>query len=268
MSAVTTTAAFVRRDWRIALSYRASYGLELVGTVFVLAMMFYIAPIVDTTKLSTGDAAGGYFGFATVGFALLRMVQTGLSTFATRLREEQMTGTLEAVMAAPAPPSLVVLASGTYSMLRSLVAGFVTIVAAVLVFGLRFDLHPGSLAIALTTLVACVVMFAALGVAVAAFTIVFKQTTAAIGLVSASLAILGGVYFPLSVLPEPLQTIGELLPFTWGVDLLRDALLGSDPDLGRLAVLAAFAAVAIPLALLLFSRALRYARRRGTLGHY
>jgi ABC-2 type transport system permease protein len=171
-------------------------------------------------------------------------------------------------MSSPAPPSLVLLASGSFCMLRSLVAGFVTIVAAVLVFGLRFDLHPGSLAIALTTLVACVVMFAALGVAVAAFTIVFKQTTAAIGLVSASLAILGGVYFPLSVLPEPLQTIGELLPFTWGVDLLRDALLGSDPDLARLAVLAAFAAVAIPLALLLFSRALRYARRRGTLGHY
>jgi ABC-2 type transport system permease protein len=153
-------------------------------------------------------------------------------------------------------------------MLRAIVAGIVTIVVAVLVFGLRFDTRPGSIAIALLALVSCVVMFAALGVVVAAFTIVFKQTTSALGFVTAGLAILGGVYVPISVLPEPLHAIGEALPFTWGVDLLRQAMLGGHPDAGRLALLAGFAAISIPLALLVFFRALLHARRRGTLGHY
>jgi ABC-type polysaccharide/polyol phosphate export permease len=76
------------------------------------------------------------------------------------------------------------------------------------------------------------------------------------------------VYFPTSVLPGALHAIANLLPFTWGVDVMRQAVLGGDPDITKLAVLVAFAVASLPAALALFGTALRHSRRRGTLGHY
>ena len=47
---------------------------------------------------------------------------------------------------------------------------------------------------------------------------------------TAGIAVLAGVYFPLSVLPEWLGDIARALPFSWALDLLRDCLLGGDPS--------------------------------------
>jgi ABC-2 type transport system permease protein len=115
---------------------------------------------------------------------------------------------------------------------------------------------------------ALVATFAAVGVLVAAFAAVFKQVTALLGLVSASLALLAGVYFPVSILPGPLRVVAEILPFTWGVDVMRAALLRGELASGRLGLLVVFGVIALPLALWLFRLAIDHARRRGTLAQF
>lgn len=268
-AALATTAAFVRRDWAIVRSYRVAYALDVIAIFFTLALVFYVARLVDGSKLSAKAGINrDYFAFAVVGVALVRMVQTGLSSFANRLREEQTTGTFETLMAAPTSPSLVVLASGAYGLLRAAISGALTIIVAIALFGLRFQTSAASVAVAAAALLACLLMFAAVGVTVAAFTIVFKQTTSALGFVTAGLAMLGGAYFPVGLLPGPLHAIASALPFTWGLDVLRQSVLGGDPDLTKLGLLAVFDAAALPAALLVFRAALRHSRQKGTLGHY
>jgi ABC-2 type transport system permease protein len=142
------------------------------------------------------------------------------------------------------------------------------IVAAVVIFGVTLDTSPGSLAVVAVALVGCIALFASLGVAVAAFTVVFKRSTALLGLVVAGVSLLGGAYFPLSVLPEPLESIAKFLPFTWALDVVRAALLGGTVDPLQLAGLFVAAAVFLPIALALFAAALKRARRTGTLGQY
>ena len=117
-------------------------------------------------------------------------------------------------------------------------------------------------------LAGCLGLFASLGVAVAAFTVVFKRTTALLGMVVTCLALLGGVYFPIEVFPEPLERLANAIPFTWGVDVLRASLLGGDVDPAQLAGLFGSAALLLPLALVGFSAAVRRARQTGTLAQY
>lgn len=102
----------------------------------------------------------------------------------------------------------------------------------------------------------------------AAFTVVFKQTTTLLGLAVTILALLGGAYFPTDLLPAPLRIVGDLLPFTWGLDLMRSALLAGEFEAGRLALLYVVSGVMLPLALAVFSLALRRARRSGSLAQY
>jgi ABC-2 type transport system permease protein len=269
MSSLGVIAAFVRRDFRIHISYRLSFVLQIGTIFFFLALYYFLSRIVDHEEFAARqDISTSYFGYAAVGLALLSILQVGLSSFSQKMREEQTSGTFEALMASPTSPSLVVLASALYDLLRSTVFGFVLIGTAIALFGLELDTDLGSIGLAAVALVGCLALFASLGVAVAACTVIFKQTAALTGMVVSGLALLSGVYFPIAVLPDGLQQVAEILPFTWGFDVVRAALLGGDVDPAQLAGLFGSAAVLLPLAVLGFTIAVRRARRTGTLAQY
>jgi ABC-2 type transport system permease protein len=111
-------------------------------------------------------------------------------------------------------------------------------------------------------------VFTALGIVVAGLTIIIKQTVALVTFVSTAIAVLCGVYFPVSVLPPVLEAIANALPFTWTLDVFRDALLGGDVSTTQLALLVGFGAVALPLSVKAFGRAVDYAKREGSLAQY
>lgn len=261
-------AAFVLRDWRTARSYRLQFLLDLAGIPLALAMFFFLSRLVDTAGLpGDADLGKGYFAFAAVGIAVLRMALAALASFTTKLRNEQTTGTFEALLSAPVSPSVVVLGSASFEILRATVAGVVTLLVAVL-FGVRFDLGPGSVVGLAVGFPALMATFATIGVVLAAIAVVFKQVDALLGLVTTGFSLLAGIYFPIEVLPGPLRLIADALPFTWGVDVLRAALLRGELAAGRLALLVGFAVVALPLSLRLFRLAIDHARRGGTLTQF
>jgi ABC-2 type transport system permease protein len=83
--------------------------------------------------------------------------------------------------------------------------------------------------------------------------------------------LLGGVYFPLQVLPHWVQILSQFIPFTHALEGLRQAvLLGK--GLGELSfqvmVLSAFAVVLLPLSLAFFAWVVRQAKRLGTLSQF
>src|SRR6185312_11662066 len=63
MKALGIMAAFLRRDWVIETSYRATFALEFLSTVFILALFFYLSQVVDEAQFSAHqDLSSGYFG--------------------------------------------------------------------------------------------------------------------------------------------------------------------------------------------------------------
>lgn len=264
----TWVAAFLRRDWKIARSYRLQFVLDLASIPLALGLFFFLSRLVDSSALpADSDLSQGYFSFAAVGLVVFRMVQTALSSFSTKLRNEQTTGTFEALLASPVSPTVVVLGIASFDLLRAVAGGMVTLLVALLL-GLELQLSVATLAGLAVGLPALLATFAAVGVLVAAFAAVFKQVNALLGLVTAALALLAGVYFPIEVLPGPLLAVANLLPFTWGVDVMRAALLRGELATDRLLLLVGFAAAALPVSLWLFARSVDHARRRGTLGQF
>jgi ABC-2 type transport system permease protein len=69
--------------------------------------------------------------------------------------------------------------------------------------------------------------------------------------VGIALGMLGGCMWPLAVVPEPMRVVGHLFPHAWAMDAFVD-LIAKDAGLAGiavpLAVLAAFAAVLLTLA--------------------
>lgn len=267
-SSRSLVAVFLRRDWEIARSYPLPLALELAGVALTTLLFFFLARVVDGG--GPPDYEGmerGYFAFAVVGMAVLRMMQSALTSFATKIREEQTIGTLEALLGSPAPTSAVVLSSAAYDLVRGLVSAVALMTVAV-ALGLRMSASPSAWLAAAVALAGLVTLSAALGIAVAAFGVVYKQPLALLGLAVSGLGLLGGVWFPTSVLPGALRTAADALPFTWGIEALRAALVSGRVDALRIAGLAAAAAVALPVGVTLFARAVDRARRRGSLSGY
>ena len=269
MVIVRTLNAFLLRDWRTARSYRLAWALEVWGSIFQLAIFYFISRIVDTPALATAEGAPiDYFAFVVIGLALYNLLSTGIYVFSSSLRTEQTSGTLEVLLSMPTSPSLTILGTGTYGFAWSLVSSMIMITVAIGAFGLRLVLEPVALLAAFITLVASVALFASLGIVVGAFTLVFKRASGFIGLITQGLGLLSGVYFPTELLPRPLYLLGEAIPFTWALDLLRSALLTGDVDSSRIAILVGASVAGYPLALWIFRRAIQYARKAGSLGQY
>lgn len=260
--------ASLRRDWLTARSYRLPWVMEIAGTLFTLVLFFYVGRLVDQAEVEALAAYdGGYFAYVVVGLALLRIVQSALTAFTTTIRQQQTTGTLEAALSAAASPRAVILGSAGYVVLRAMVTG-VAMLALAVPFGLRASPSVEGVVGVVAGMVLLVILFAALGIGVAAFTIVFKQAGPLTGLLAQALALLSGAYFPLDLLPGWLRMIGEALPFTWGLDVVRESLLTGEVPIDRLSLLAVGAALLFPASLWLATKAVARARSNGSLGHY
>jgi ABC-2 type transport system permease protein len=113
--------------------------------------------------------------------------------------------------------------------------------------------------------------FLPFGLLFAALTVVVKQGNIGTSWVIALLSIIGGLYFPVTLLPHWAQVAAKVQPFTAATNVLRHLLVGSSPGGspgGSLIKLVAFAVVLIPVSIYLLIKAIHVGQRRGTITEY
>lgn len=262
--------AFLRRDWRIQISYRVAFVLQLLGVLFSLLLFYFLSALIgDAAAPHLADYGGDYFAFVLIGLALAGYFGVGLRSFASNLREAQTTGTLEAMLLTPTRLSTIILSSSLfdYGLVTFQVIAYLVFGAAF--FGVRFN---GNWPAALLILALTVVAMTSVGIIAASFIMVLKRGDPVTWLVGNMLQLLGGVYYPIAVLPGWLQVPAKLLPVTYALGAMRKALLTNAPlrDLlwPDLAALALACVVLAPISLLAFRAAVRRAKRDGSLAHY
>jgi len=238
-----------------------------MNQVFQLATFYFLAKMIDPAT-SSGIEAGGYFRYVVAGLVMLGLANTGLTAFAYSVDSERFSGSLEAMITTPTPPALLVLGMASYSICTAVITSLTMLVGAIAVFGFRPEATIVTATVALLAFLITIVWVAAIGIFVAAFSLVVQRGSALLQFVSAGLSLFGGVYFTVDTLPWPLETLARVFPFAWGLEIVRDSLDGERTDLRLLGLLIATTAVTLPAALRVFGRALEYVRRTGTLSHF
>lgn len=270
LSYLTVAAAFFRRGLQEALSYRAAFGMRLLTAGLSLTAFYFFARFVDMGRSPLLAPYGGdYLGFALVGLVLINLQHTAMSAYPEAIRQAQLTGTLEAMLATPTPSWLVLLCAPLYTFATSALWAVIYLVAGVLVFGVRFGpVNWTTLALAAPL---SLLAFASLGFIGAALTMVVRRNAPLSALMGGASALLGGVLYPTGVLPGWLQTAAQALPITHALELVRRAVFtnaGLDQLGPSLLGLALFCAVCAPAGLVCFAWSLRRARRDGSLTHF
>ncbi len=262
--------AFLWKDFLVATSYRLAFIFQVFGIALTLALFYFLARLIDTSMNPYLDRYGGdYFSFVLIGVAVSNYLSTGLNAFAARIRDEQVLGTLEAILSTPTRFSTYLLSSAIWNFLWASFTIIIYLIFGVLFFDLQME-NP-NLPVAFLFLSLTVVAFSSLGILAASFILVMKRGNPVNWVFTSLSRLLGGVYFPVSVLPDWLQKGAYLLPLTYSLEGMRMALLtgGTLADLHReLIALVIFTAVALCLGIFSARFAIERARRDGTLGQY
>lgn len=263
-------AAFLRRDALIQMSYRLAFVLDILSIVFSVATFYFVSRLVGPSSEGLLSSYGGqYFPFVLIGIAFSTYQGVGLHSFAQSIRQEQYLGTLESVLAAPVSPSSFLLASAQWDFLYATLQVTIYFCAAAAVFGFR--LPNADWAAAAVILALTMAAFLSLGILSAAFVLTSKKGDPVTWLVSTASELLGGVFFPIALLPDSLKAVSNFIPMTHALEGLRKTLLGGaslSAVRGDAFFLGAFTAIFLPLGVWFFRRALAHARRAGSLGHY
>jgi ABC-2 type transport system permease protein len=258
--------AFLVRDATMAVSYRLEFVLHLATVVFYVSALYFLSDMVGQNVAMA--PYGGYLPFAAIGMAVASFFHTGFDSFAKALHREQLHGTLEALLIAPLRLSTIAVCSYAWRFFWSTIISLVYVVAAVVLYDTRLQ---GSLLLALTLLLLTTLAFASLGLISASFVMVYKRGDPVGMLLGGVSFLLGGVFYPVHVLPDWLQKIASILPITHGLEAIRAVLLRGEGIAAvwpQLLILCGFAGVGIPLGMLCFGAAVRRAKREGTLLHF
>lgn len=264
--------AFLARDFRLFLSYRMQFFLRVLSVLIVVTTLFFISKIfvgfTDARFVQWRNPLAAWL----TGLAVLNYFMTGFSSLANAVRQEQMQGTLESVLATPVNLPTVIVASSAWDFVQATFFSFLY-----LFFGwLFFDVnYTGSFLLASLFLILTTLVLACLGILSASFAIVFKRGDPFGVFLGTGSALFSGVFFPTQLLTEHagsgVSSISRILPPTYGLDGIRQVLIegrGLSEVTQPLSTLLIFLAVLLPFSLWVFGRAVRRAKREGSLIQY
>ena len=262
--------AFMKKDLLVTLSYRFNFLISLVG-IFLSVLMFYFIGKTFSGAMSPylERYGGDYFPYVLIGIAVSNFVTVGLSALADQARSAQVEGTLEALLSTPTSIYTVLIGNSLWSFLTALGSAVALIAAGFLI--IHFEVSLVRAAAALVVLLLTFFAFLMVGMLSASFVIIFKRGDPIGYIFGWSGFLLGGILFPVEVLPGPLPFLSRFLPITYAIEAIREQLLARAPlrsVLPLVLALCLFPVVLGPVSVLFFRYAVHRARKDGNLVHY
>lgn len=234
--------------------------------VGILSQAFF-ARLVDAAPNAMLGAYQGHFAaFLLLGVCLLDMQNATVGGLSKAIREAQVTGSLESLMATPTPTGLVLMAL----MLPASVAALARMVVYGIVGKFLFGLTFASVNVlgVVVMLVAAFASFTAFTLVGAALTMILRRADPVSRLIAAMSIVAGGVFYPSTVLPKWMAMAGSFLPIAPALQGLRAAVMRDAGPLaleGPLAKLGAVVVVVGPIGAWLFGRMIARARVDGSM---
>ena len=180
---------------------------------------------------------------------------------------ERWEGTIEYTFMAPVRRLTHLLGICLFAVAYGLARTFTVLMVAIAMFGLDFS--HADIPAAVLVLAASTVPLVGLSILTAVLPLLSPQKGEQMSIaLQGFLLLVSGVYYPLSVLPAPMQLAGQASPLTYALAGIRASLLDGATvrdQLPTVLILLAMGAVLIPASVATFSWAERRAKRLGLL---
>ena len=266
--------AVMRREWVIFTRYPS-----WVIALFIWPLIFPMLYILTARALAGPDGSGmavfmettgatDFIGYIVIGTTVWMWQNIVLWDVGFSLRNEQMRGTLESNWLSPTWRFSYLLGHTGPQVVSMLMFITITAIEFGLLFGIRLNGSPWMI---LLMMLAAIPSIYGLGFAFASLVITVKEANAFVFLIRGLVMIFCGITFPISLLPEWMQSSARWLPQTYLIHGMRAAAFSNAgirelaPDLIPLLLFGTFWLVVGYFTFLWMERR---ARRTGAIGQY
>jgi len=259
--------AFVERQTNLWKRYWLWEVVWLVyGVVNTLAITF-IAREAARTGTTTAAHVERLTLFLLIGTLVWAYLSAVLDDMALVITWERWEGTIEHTLMAPVSRSVHLIGMSVFGLLHALLRTLLILGCSVPFFALNFS-HADWVAAAVVIAVGSISLIG-LGILTGILPMLYPERGEQMSfMVQAVVLLVSGVYYGGDVLPGWLQAVAHASPATYLLRGIRSSLLdgvGLGDQVHTLVVLAVFGVVLVPLSLVAFSAAERWARRTGRL---
>ncbi len=261
--------ALVRSSFLAASSYRLGFLFSIAGIAVTVVPMYFVTramqPIMAESIRSEGH---DYFAFALVGTMVAAVLPSVVQALPSSLASGIGSGTLETLMGTPTPLAVTLLGLTGYNLLLAMLR-----VVIIGLAGILLGVHPAWSGFVPGLVVFAIVLLAymAFGAIAGAMVVTFRTTGPLVSAVLAGSSLLGGVYFPTTVIPTWISKLSVIVPLSYGLRAIRRLWLdgASLQAVWRdVVVLLGMTTILCAVGVICLDAAIRDARKRGTLGQY
>jgi ABC-2 type transport system permease protein len=236
------------------------------GAVNTLAITFIAKELTDAGVV-TGSEANDLLLFLLIGTLVWAYLSAVLDDISLVVTWERWEGTIEHTLMAPVPRWVHLVGMSVFGVLHAIVRTLLIFAIALPFFAVDFgqaDWIAAAVVIAVGSL-----SIAGLGILAGVLPLLYPERGTQMSfMLQAVVLLVSGVYYSVDVLPPWLQVFAAISPATYILDGIRGAIIDGDSVAGlagTLGLLAGFGAALIPLSVLVFAVAERWAKRTGKL---
>jgi ABC-2 type transport system permease protein len=207
-------------------------------------------------------------GYVVVGITASTLITNALFHVGQMLDEQRIYGTLTSLFLAPCPRVSWLTGLAFGGLFETGVSALAVLLFGTVAFGVRFD--PDYPALVLSVLLFIVSLWG-MGLIFASFGLILRRSNDLANLLSSVIVLLGGVYYPVALLPVWLRYPARCLPLGYGIQAMASSSLhhaGITQLSSELVPLAGFAVATPALGLLTFAWLERKVRQRGEIDLY
>ncbi len=274
---------FSKREFIIWSSYRMNAIMWVLDVLFNTTIFFIMSLLTRGSDISFYPYGNNYVTFVVLGLAIHYISFTNLGDPFHRVARIYWGGTMDLFLLSPLSyftPMMGV-------MFRSVIDDYPRVILALLFGGLFFGATFTSANIFLLLSLLLLILISTFGIGMISassfYLFNFKQNNEPVKFIfqDVIIALTAGYYYPLTILPEPLQIVGSFIPHTYVLDALRRLLIpGGDiyakvlplqkvininPIVLDVIVLFIMAIVTLPIGCTMYIAGIKKARREGTL---
>jgi ABC-2 type transport system permease protein len=204
----------VRRFWRVA-------SQTLLTPIITASLYLFVfgATLGERISILPGFS---YAQFVIPGLILMGVINNSFANTSSSLFMSRYLGNIVDLLVTPVSPAQFILAYTLAAMLRGMLVGLATWLISIFFAGLPWD-RPLA-AVAMAALASF--LFAQFGLIAAMYAQNFDSLSMYSNFIILPLIYLGGVFYPISILPSHWAALSHLNPLFYLIDGFRNAILG------------------------------------------
>jgi len=229
--------------------------------IYAYAQQVHVNPVALITPYSAdsqGVVSGGgsYIEFMIPGLLMMTMIMSLMTGLPRAIAYERDVGTLSGFLVAPISRVSIITGKVLGRVIQGLIQGIASLALAIVLFGITIH---GDITWVLLTLFLGVFSFVGLGIVLTS--VAEDETTAGMIMMTLTMPMMfiSGVFFPIQMMPDFMQTIAHFLPFTYAVDAIRRVMIfgvAITEISTDVAVLVCFGAVMLLISIPMFNKAM------------